>query len=197
VTITAFTDEEWAAIRAVCDDWSPHIQWTEVRQEIEELRRGFWLMRANRMKRPPVEERNKLKRARGTLQKLQSDLPDDLRNITDLAPLERAIQNRLTIYEIWGEKSFKGRADSHRALVYDQLLLIWTQRLGRSLEFSRDVHGVPTGPLVQFLTVALNAIMGNEAPGPLGISSLIEKERHRRRKQRLTSVLKRWKNFRT
>jgi hypothetical protein len=193
VTFTALTEEQWAAIWSLGDDLSPDIQWPAVRQEIEQAGRDFWLMRANRTQRPPVDERDRLKRALRDVRKIQRALPD-LASIAHLAVVERDIENQLTVYEVWASKFFKSQADAHKALLYYRLLLMWTE-LGGELQFSRDVYDKPTGPLVQFLMVALGAILGEESPGPAGVGSIIERERHRRRQRRLASVLKRWKNF--
>jgi hypothetical protein len=191
VTFAAFTEEQWAAIRSLRDKWPADIQWAEVRQEIEQAGRDFWTQRANRLRRPPVDERDKLARWLRQVRKLQEELPDDLAGVTDLAQLERAVENRLIIYEIWAGKLFRGQADAHRELLYWRLLQIWTRQLHGALKFSRRLDSTPTGPAVQFAVVALKAILGDEAPSPAGIKDIILKERWRR----LTSVLKRGKTF--
>jgi hypothetical protein len=144
VTFNALTPEQWKAIRSLGKGLSPKVLWSEVREEIEQAGRDFWVMRTNRMRRPPVDERDRLKRALGAVRKLRNNLPDDLARITALVSLERAIGNRLIIFEIWAGKSFKSQADAHRALLYSRLLLMWTQHLSPDdLPFSRTVHNVP------------------------------------------------------
>ena len=81
----------------------------------------------------------------------------------------------------WSGRSFKGRADAHRELLYMRVIQQWTVPLQGELKVSRRDDGVADGPTVRYLAAVLAAILGDETPGRAGIAKIIRKEEKRRR----------------
>ena len=90
--------------------------------------------------------------------------------------LKRGLENRLAIYELSG-RSFEGRADAHRELLYMRAIQQWTGPLKGELKVSRRADGVADGPTVRYLAAVLAPILGDETPGRAGIAKIIRKER--------------------
>jgi hypothetical protein len=72
--------------------------------------------------------------------------------------------------------AFRGRKDPIRHWLEIRLLARWIGYLDGDLSFSRKLDGTPSGPLVEFLTLTLKAIL-NTAPGPDGIATIIDQHR--------------------
>ena len=177
ITFTAFTDAQWEEIQAARADWPADIDWPTVRQELEQAGRDFWAMRANRRRVPksgPI-----LRRALKHVRELEQDLAELGIKHTFIG-LKRGLENRLTIYEMSG-RSFEGRADAHRELLYMRVIQQWTGPLQGELKVSRRDDGVADGPTVRYLAAVLAAILGDETPGRAGIAKIIRKEEKRRR----------------
>jgi hypothetical protein len=190
VTFDRYTDEQWEAIVAARADWPPGIDWAEIRAEIERAGRGFWRARALR---PPQQyvpgELRKIRRIYKYAKKLESDLShfDTLigkSTLTNMAQHIIAELKSLRKFVAWldaildGSEAFRGRADSHREILYFLILQLWTGKLGGELKFSRRPNSkVAGGPLVRFLTAVLKPILGPETPGSEGIAAIIGKER--------------------
>jgi hypothetical protein len=178
-----FTDEQWEAIRSVRKDWPDHIDWVMVRDEIEEVGREALQMRHNRLYLgPPVGIRNSLRkvlRLRRELQAAMKTLPESIRGSSpdpNLEEQDRRLQSWLVRYELIAGPAFRGRKDPVRAWLEIGLLARWIGLLDGDLSFSRKLDGTPCGPLVEFLTLTLKAILGT-APGPDGTAKIIDQYR--------------------
>jgi len=162
--------------------WPDHIDLVMVRDEIEKLGLEAAQMRHNRSYLgPPSKIRNSLRRVLRLRRELQADmnaLPEPIRGSSADTNLEedRRLQSWLDRYELLAGPAFRGRKDLIRFLVEVRLLAIWIALLEGDLSFSRMLDGTPSGPLVEFLTLTLQAIM-NTAPGPDGIAKIIAQHR--------------------
>jgi hypothetical protein len=182
-TFTTFADAQWEAIQAARADWPAGIDWPAVRLELEQAGRDFWVMRANRRRRPPKAERARLQRALKHLYQLERDLVG-LEIKRTFIELKHGIENRLAIYEAWSGRPFKGRADAHREFLYLRVIEQWTGPLQGELKVSRRGDGVADGPTVRYLAAVLAAVLGDETPGRAGIANIIRKEEKRRREKK-------------
>jgi hypothetical protein len=179
-----FSDEEWQALRSVRDDWPPGVDWWKFRRDTESQGWAYWKMHEGRRKFGlPSEMRKRLKTVQGQLRKLQagiSSLPDHVNHrAPDLSPVEQWLQDWLLLYESLEERmsfGFSGRSDYYRDVLCKFLLIEWANTLGGELSFSRDQFETPYGPLIDFLSIILTAILGR-APGPSGIAKMIDQYR--------------------
>jgi hypothetical protein len=178
-----FTDAQWEAIRSVRKSWPDFIDWAKVRDEIERLGREAVQLRHNRSYLgPPLKIRNSLRRVlrlRRELQAAMNALPEPIRGSSpdpDLEEQERRLQSWLDRYELLAGPAFRGHKDPIRFWVEVRLLVLWMGELEGDLSFSRKLDGTPSGPLVEFLTLTLQAIM-TTAPGPDGIAKIIDQHR--------------------
>lgn len=108
-------------------------------------------------------------------------LPEPIRRSADpdLDEQERWLQSWLDRYESITGPGFRSRKDPIRVWLEIRLLARWIVYSDgdiRDLSFSRKLDGTPCGPLVEFLTLTLNAILGT-APGPDGIAKIIDQHR--------------------
>ena len=178
MTFTEFTAAQWRVIQAARADWPADVDWPAVRLELEQAGRDFWTMRANRRRRPPKAERVRLQRALKHLRALERDLLE-LEINHSLVELRRTLENRLSLYEAWSSRYFRGPADAHRELLYLRALQQWTGALQGELQFSRADEAA-AGPAVRYFSAVMAAVLGDEAPGPAGIAKIIAKERRLR-----------------
>ena len=200
MTFTAFTEEDWQAIRSVRDDWPDGVDWSAVRQKLEASGRWYWTVTVSRKSHgPPAKIRKRLERLLQQIRNLQIEVkslpgyvlcfaadpllkpgaPVSLKPAPDFSfkPQEQWLQDWLFIYENMGRAPISGRSDPVRdLLLYESLLEQWVGPLGGKLAYSRRLDGTPYGPLIDFLTITLKAILG-EAPGPHGIAKIIERYR--------------------
>jgi hypothetical protein len=181
MTFKAFTEEQWQAIRSVRDDWYDDIDWSEARQDIEGMGCAFFIMRAQRTQLgSPVKIRNSLRtllQQTRTLQAGLNELPAPFRGSdAGLDALDRRLESYLLVYDYSGGEAFRGRRDPYRIWLEDGLLKYWTDRLDGDLSFSRTLDNKPHGPLIEFLTLTLQAITGS-APGPDRIAKIIDQYR--------------------
>jgi hypothetical protein len=93
-----------------------------------------------------------------------------------LNSLEQRLQDWLSLHAALGGPFFSGRNEYYRDLLYEALLAEWVDTLGGQLSFARDQYEQPYGPLIDFLSITLKAILGR-APGPSGIAKIIDKYR--------------------
>jgi hypothetical protein len=163
--------------------WPDHIDWVMFRDEIEEVGREALQLRNNRLRLgPPVKVRDGIRRVlrlRRELQAAMNALPEPIRGSSldpNLEEQDRRLQSWLDHYELLAGPAFRGRKDPIRFLVEVRLLARWVSLLDEDLSFSRKVDGRPYGPLVEFLTLTLKAILGT-APGPNGIAKIIDEHR--------------------
>ena len=151
---------------------------------------------------PPAKIRKRLERLLQQIRNLQievkslpdfvlSDAPDSGVEPLDGAPVfsfkpapdfsfkpqEQWLQDWFFAYKNVDRAPCSGRSDPIRdLLLYESLLEQWVGPLGGKLAYSRRLDGTPYGPLIEFLTITLKAILG-EAPGPHGIAKIIERYR--------------------
>lgn len=95
-------------------------------------------------------------------------LPEPIRGNSpdpNLEEQDRRLQSWLDRYELIAGPAFRGRKDPIRFWLEIKLLACWISLLEGDLSFSRKLDGTPFGPLVEFLTLTLQAILG-AAPGP-------------------------------
>jgi hypothetical protein len=185
---THLTQKQRDAIRALRDDWPDGIDWQEVWRRIEQAGQEYWLERANRLRLgPPAKVREKLESLLRQVAKLQStlkELPDDfVRKAPDphLTSLQEELQGWLASYEYLCGPFFRGRKFVYRDHLNASLGYTWTGTMRGELSFSRKLDNTPYGPLIDFYTLALEAILG-KAPGPSRIAKIIELRRAWRRK---------------
>ncbi len=179
-----FSEETWQALCAVRDDWPDCVDWWKFRRETEDQGRAYWKMHEARRKFGlPSEMRKRLKTVQGQLRKLQAgmkSLPDHVSHrAPDLSPVEQWLQDWLLLYESLEERmsfGFSGRSDYYRDMLCEWLSIEWVTTLGGELSFSRDQNETPYGPLIDFLSITLKAILG-KAPGPSGIAKIIDQYR--------------------
>ncbi len=181
-----FTDAQWEAIRSVRKSWPDHIDLVRFRNEIEEAGTEARQLRLTRLSLgPPVKIRNSLRkvlRLRRELQAAMNALPEPIRRSSpdpDLDEQERRLQSWLERYEAITGPGFRGRKNPIRVWLEIRLLARWIVFNDgdiRDLSFSRKLDGTPCGPLIEFLTLTLTAIL-DTAPGPDGIAKIIDQHR--------------------
>jgi hypothetical protein len=203
MTFTAFTEEDWQAIRSVRDDWPDGVDWLAVRRRLEARGRRYWMDTVSRKSSgPPAKIRKRLERLLQQIRNLQVEVkslpdyvlrhaPDSGDELLDSAPVfsfepapdfgfkpqEQWLQDWLFAYENADRAPFSGSRDPVRdLLLYESLLEQWVAPLGGKLAYSRRLDGTPYGPLIEFLTITLKAYLG-KAPGPHGIAKIIERYR--------------------
>ncbi|SIO44159.1 hypothetical protein SAMN05443247_05415 [Bradyrhizobium erythrophlei] len=188
MTFKAFTREQWNAIRAVRDDWPEGIDWEEVRRQLVQAGQEFWHMRAHRLRLgPPAKLLGKLRGAMLQIGKLQTTLKALPENFVRNAPdpyvelLQQELQKWLETYEYFCGPAFRGRKYVYRDFLYANLLYVWIGPLSVEPSFSRKLDNTPCGPMIDFYTLTLKAILG-KAPGPSRIAKIIERRRSLARK---------------
>jgi hypothetical protein len=191
---TRYTDAEWVEIQQAVQfrkDCPPGLNWTEIRIDLEQVGRDFWMMRGRRLRRPSPREHERLRQLIKPMQDLETAFPrlgQELK--VKLEPAYRWMLAWDALLEVWSSKHFRGRADAHRSLLYQRVLLMWIGPLRGEPKFSRTVDGEVSGPLARFLAHVLGPILGPEAPGPEGIASIVKQEQ-----KRLAAYAKFWDGF--
>jgi hypothetical protein len=186
VTFT-LSDVEWERIRST-RDWSEDVDW---RREIEQIGQDFWELRAfkemwvNELRgKHPAKQREKIRKA-GILMRRSQEVLAELANDgllgDDFSPPnlnwpEPRFKEWLSEYEFWVQP-FAGRSDPIQSDLEWRLMNLW-KRSGGKLAYSKkkDDPGTPYGPLVDFLTNTLDAILG-KALKPSGVAKLIDRHR--------------------
>ena len=188
MTFTAFTEAQWEAIRSTRENWPEGVDW---RREIERIGQEYWEIRASRKmwvnkfrRKQPAKQREKIRKAlilMRQLQKVLAELVDDGLLGDDfphphLERPEQRLKELLYDYDLW-VGLFAGQSNPIQADMESMLMHLW-RRSGGKLSYSRkkDDPGTPYGPLVDFLTHTLNAILG-KAPKPSGVAKLIDRYR--------------------
>jgi hypothetical protein len=188
MTFTALFDTQWEAIRSIRDDWLVGPDW---RREIERIGRAYWEAQTAREKwveklqgKKPAEQRKKIYKAcvsirqlRKTLAALADDglLDNDFPH-PDLKSPEQRLEAWLSDYDLW-VRPFAGQNNPIQSELEWRLMDLW-KRSGGKLRWSRkkDDAGTPYAPLIDFLTLTLNAILG-KALKPSGVVKLIDRNR--------------------
>jgi hypothetical protein len=163
-------------------NWPDDVDWVGVRWELEGQGQLYWSQHECRKKFKPSVIRKRLKAVERHLRKMQAELRSLQDDVTlrapDLAPIEQWLQDSLSGYEVLErfDHGFTGRSDFYRDMLCDGLITEWVNTLGGDLSFSRDQYETPYGPLINFLSITLKAIVG-KAPGPSGLAKIIDKYR--------------------
>ncbi|MHC2522784.1 hypothetical protein ACMA5K_22125 [Bradyrhizobium diazoefficiens] len=184
VPFTSFSDTQWQAIRAIRDDWPSNIDWDRFRLGLEGQGRLYWRQHESRKRfGTPSSMRKRLTTLLQKIRNVRGDmegLPEHVRHGTsNLGETEQWIHDQLALYEAIEEplsSGFSGRSDYYRDMLCEWLLIEWTTTLGGELTYSRELHGQPYGPLIDFLALALGAILG-KAPGASGLAKIIDEFR--------------------
>jgi hypothetical protein len=188
MTFTAFTEAQWEAIRSTRENWPEGVDW---RREIERIGQEYWEIRASRKMwvnklrgKQSVKQREKIRKASMLMRQSQkvlaeladNGLLDDDFPHPDLKSPEQRLEAWLSDYDLW-VGLFAGQSNPIQADMESMLMHLW-RRSGGKLSYSRkkDDPGTPYGPLVDFLTHTLNAILG-KAPKPSGVAKLIDRYR--------------------
>ena len=188
MTFTAFTEAQWEAIRSTRENWPEGVDW---RREIERIGQEYWEIRASRKMwvnklrgKQSVKQREKIRKASMLMRQSQkvlaeladNGLLDDDFPHPDLKSPEQRLEAWLSDYDLW-VGLFAGQSNPIQADMESMLMHLW-RRSGGKLSYSRkkDDPGTPYGPLVDFLTHTLNAILG-KALKPSGVAKLIDRHR--------------------
>jgi hypothetical protein len=161
----------------------------------------YILAKQHRKRHPPTDRAKQWRRFEKALRKFKRELVDirgtiDRHTIyrrtiyTDAPPtwwinLMRAVteaQPRASEYSQSYEKAgvgFRARSNPERQRLYNGVLHLWQARLGQQLTYSNDKRGKPGGPLIRFFTACIGPILGDAAPSPKGIVTIIERGRRR------------------
>jgi hypothetical protein len=192
VTFKALTEEQWKAIHST-RNWAKGIDW---RSEIDGIGRDYWDFQAARqvwvkklLGKQPAKQRGKINKALTSIRQSQEALArvvddgllDDDFPRPDLESLEMRLEAWLSDYDIW-VNPFAGKSNPIQWQLEWRLMDLW-KRSGGKLDWSRkkDDPGTPYGPLIDFLTLAIKAILGR-ALGPSGIAKMIDRHRGQRRR---------------
>jgi hypothetical protein len=181
---TALSDAQWQAVRSTLD-WPDGTDW---RGRIDQTGRHFCEARAEReawlktfRAEKPAVVKEKVDRALRSTRDLQKAWADSGLDETDLPdPGLKLRQQRaeewLNNYDIW-VTPYAGKKNPMQNQLEWALISIWVEA-GGNLRFSRkkDDATTPYRPLVAFLTVTLEAILGRTY-APSNIASMISKHR--------------------
>jgi len=185
MTFTALSKEQWQAIRSTRKNWPEDIDW---RRAIERIGQDYWELRALKEMwlrgKQPAKQREKIRKAwklMRQLQKVLAELADDGLFGDDFPPPninwpEHQVKEWLSDYNFW-VRPFAGQSNPIQSELEWRLMNLW-KRSGGKLRWSRKKNdpGTPYGPLVDFLTHTLNAILG-KARKPSGVAKLIDRHR--------------------
>jgi hypothetical protein len=188
VTFTALSEEQWQAIRSTRKNLREGIDW---RGEIERIGRDCWEAQATREKwrkklqgKNPAKQREKIRKvwiSMCQLQKVVAELADnglldDDFPHPDLKSSEQRLEAWLSDYDLWVRR-FAGQSNPIQLELERRLMDLWKSSGGK-LRWSRkkDDAGTPYAPLVDFLTLTLDAILG-KALKPSGVAKLIDRHR--------------------
>jgi hypothetical protein len=181
---TALSDTEWEAIRSTREDWPEGVDW---RREIERIAQDYWEMRALKEMfvdelrgKQPAKQREKIRKASkltGQLQKILAELADDgLLEDANINWLEHRVKEWLSDYNFW-VRPFAGQSNPIQSELAWRLIKLWETSGGKVCwARKKDAAGTPYGPLVDFLTHTLKAIVG-KALKPSGVARLIDRYR--------------------
>ena len=185
VTFATLTEAQWQAIRSTPDDWLVGTDWRGV---IEQVGRQFSEARAERQAwlkkfrgKEPAGEKKRVDRALKLTRQLQKAWADSSLDDTDLP--DPGLKLREQRAEVWlylygsHVSPFTSKRDPIQDELECQLMLIWVEA-GGELSYSRkkDDSTTPHRPLVTFLTLTLEAIIGKTYQ-PSGIADIIENHR--------------------
>jgi hypothetical protein len=185
VTFTALSETQWQIISSIPNDWPDGIDW---RSMIEQAGRQFWGALAERKMwlknlrgENPARERDKVDGVLRLIRRLEKAWADSSLDEADLPDpglklREQRAEVWLYNYGTW-VTPYVGQSDPTQELLEWKLMTIWIDAGGK-LDYSRkkDDPGTPYGPLVDFLALTLEAILGKTYQ-PSGIAKMIDRHR--------------------
>jgi hypothetical protein len=185
VTFTALSEVQWQAIRST-RNWTDGTDW---RGQIEQAGRQLWERRAEREAwlkknlrgKKPAEEKDRVERALLSTREQQKAWADSVLDDTDLPDPGLKLHEQLAEVWLYNYGSHVTPFTSQRDPIQDdqewQLMSIWVDA-GGELSYSRkkDDPGTPYGPLVDFLRLTLEAILGKTYQ-PSSIAKMIDRHR--------------------
>ncbi|MGX9426136.1 MULTISPECIES: hypothetical protein [Bradyrhizobium] len=191
MTFTALSEAQWQAIRSTRNGWPDGIDW---RHEIEGIGRDYWEAQGTREMwlkklrgKKPAKQREKIYKAWMSMRQSQKALAglvddgllDDDFPHPDLESPEQRLESWLSDYDVW-VRPFAGQSNPIQTELEWRLIDLW-KRSGGKVDWSRkkDDSGTPYGPLISFLTLTINAILG-KALRPSGIAKMVDRHRGRR-----------------
>ena len=187
-TFTALSETQWQLIRST-RNWPPGHDW---RGMIETFAQRFWEAQVKRRMwvkklqgRQPAREKDRVYGALLLTLRLQrawaklahdNDLVEDGLPDPGLKFREQRLRTWLSDYDSW-VAPFVGWSDPFQEHLEWQLMSVWIEAGGK-LDYSRkkDDPGTPYGSLVDFLTLTLEAVLG-ETYRPSGIAKMIDRHR--------------------
>jgi hypothetical protein len=194
--VPSISDADWEAILRDIGPVSPRADVSQARVEIEQAIHAFIALNVAPRHAKMLADRRvwedidaMLTRLHNTLVQVQRHelwtvggyfLRDDL---AALQPLRLRAHTRVEGYNIMVRAHEHNRNPAHDWL-YWRVLAIWTDCLDRKLAVSTPPKGgAPYGPLVRFFTAVVTPVLGDKAPGPHAIRSIVHQERRRRIEQ--------------
>jgi hypothetical protein len=191
VIFTALSEAEWQSIRSTSTH-SP--QGVDLRREIDRIGQAYWEAQATRKMwlkklqgKRPAKQRERIHKALMSVRQSQKALAgvladgllDDDFVHPDFETPEYRLESWLSDYDLWVQP-FAGKKDPIKAELESRLMGLWEQS-GGALRWSRkkDNAGTPYAPVVDFLTLTLNAILG-KAFRPSGVARMIVRHRGQR-----------------
>jgi hypothetical protein len=184
VTFSALSEAQWQAVHST-QNWPDGSDW---RSMIEQAGRQVWEARAERevwlekiRGKPAAERKKKVEEVLRLTRQLQKAWADSSLDEADLP--DPGLKLREQRAEVWlyhyGDhvSSFSNQRDPIQDGLEWELMSIWIEA-GGELSFSRkkDDSTTPYRPLVNFLTLTLEAIIGKKYQ-PSGIADIIENHR--------------------
>lgn len=165
-----------------------------MRRETDQIGQAYWAARATRemwlkklQGKKPAKQREKIHKALLSVRQSQKALAgvladgllDDDFVHPDFETPEYRLEAWLSDYDLWVHP-FAGKNDPIKAELVSRLIGLW-KKSGGALRWSRkkDDAGTPYAPVVDFLTVTLNAILGT-AFTPSGVAKMIDRHRGER-----------------
>jgi hypothetical protein len=185
VTFTALSDAQRQAIRSTRGDWLG-TDWCDAieragRQFSErQAEREAWLKKNLRGKKP-AEEKDRVERALLSTREQQKAWANSVLDDTDLPDPGLKLHEQRAEVWLYNYGSHVTPFTSQRDPIQDdlewQLMSIWIDAGGK-LEYSRkkDDPGTPYGPLIDFLALTLEAILGRTYQ-PSSIAKIIDRHR--------------------
>jgi hypothetical protein len=180
----AISDAEWQAILRATGSIPPTADGARARTEIGACRQDF----------SPIS-RKKLLAARKEFRRIDALWGRLIRSyetayretsgalllvdITDAKKLRGRARDWLASFDVLAH-SVEGRRDEAKKLLYGRVLGIWADCLGGKLVTSTAPGRAPYGPLIRFFDAIVRPLLGDKAPGPYAIRSIVKQERRRR-----------------
>jgi hypothetical protein len=99
--------------------------------------------------------------------------------LPDLEKLRKRVRAWIEGFDMLA-RSGAGQRDVAKEWLYWRVLGIWTDCFSGKLVTSTAPGRAPYGPLVRFFDAIVRPLLGDKAPGPYAIRSIVKQERRRR-----------------